>query len=142
MWGAGFPTLLCYQTGSSASASSGGQSASWSELELIVMQRLGRSIQSVWKHTFRAGVVPRRFSEHTIAHIAHGVLSALKRLHVDAGYVHNDLKPANILLGLEGSEAEDAIYLVDFGGATPISTLPSLSQQVKARRAAEARARW
>ena len=127
----GFPTLLCYQTpDSSASASSGGQSASWSELELIVMQRLGRSIQSVWEtHISGRSGAERRFSEHTIAHIAHGVLSALKRLHVDAGYVHNDLKPANILLGLEGSEAEDAIYLVDFGSATPISALPSLSQQ-------------
>ena len=44
-------------------------------------------------------------------------IQLVKRLRVlhEAGYLHNDLKPDNILVGLNDPEV---VYLIDFGSAS------------------------
>ncbi|MFF3934898.1 serine/threonine-protein kinase [Streptomyces phaeofaciens] len=46
--------------------------------------------------------------------ILHGVAAGLAHMH-DAGWVHGDLKPANVLLGADGE-----VWLADFGLATEL----------------------
>ena len=52
-----------------------------------------------------------------VVRLGRDVLRALKTLHA-TGFVHNDIKPANILFGAAGSGRESEAFLVDFGTAT------------------------
>ncbi|MEP7223756.1 MAG: serine/threonine-protein kinase [Actinomycetota bacterium] len=58
----------------------------------------------------------RRFSIAEAIVIARDVLSALSYLHEDLGYLHRDVKPANVLLEQDGSKAR----LTDFGSAAKL----------------------
>lgn len=106
---AGFPSLLQYKT-------RGGGSRN----ELLVMERLGPSLQSLWEE-----VGPTYFSVPTLLHIGRGALRCLQRLHF-AGVVHNDIKPANIVLPSRPSALDDGgsapaatgVMLIDFGIST------------------------
>ena len=69
-------------------------------LEMLVMSALGPSLQGlVDRHSARSGSA--RLSAPTVMRLGRGLLECLRGLHA-AGYVHNDLKPANILLFHEG----------------------------------------
>ena len=107
---AGFPSLLHYK-----------ERGGGSRNELLVMERLGRSLQSVWDENG-----PTFFSAPTVLHIGCGALRCLQRLH-SAGVVHNDIKPANIMLPANtagsalsdgGSSAASNVMLIDFGIST------------------------
>jgi len=83
---------------------------------MLVMSALGPSLQGLLdRHAAKSGSA--RFSAPTVLSLGSGVLACLRGLHA-AGYVHNDLKPANILLGAVNSSEERALHLVDFGLAT------------------------
>jgi len=107
---AGFPSLLHYKK-------RGGGSRN----ELLVMERLGPSLQSLWEE-----IGPACFSAPTVLHIGRGALRCLKRLHF-AGVVHNDIKPANLVLpantggsalGDGAAAAAVEVMLIDFGIST------------------------
>jgi len=54
-----------------------------------------------------------------VQRIGRDALRCLRRLH-EAGFVHNDVKPMNILFGAAGSCREDKVHLIDFGMATKV----------------------
>ena len=61
----------------------------------IVMQRLGKSMQSFIKK------YNKKLSLKTIIHISIQLINRLQAVH-DLGFVYNDLKPDNILVGNDG----------------------------------------
>nr|GEW28727.1 casein kinase 1-like protein HD16 [Tanacetum cinerariifolium] len=73
-----------------------------------VMDKLGLSLWDVWN--------PRNqnLSQEIVACIAVESLSILERLHL-RGFVHEDLKPENFLLGQPGTPNEKKLYLCDLG---------------------------
>ena len=83
--------------------------------DVLVMQLLGQSLDDLcWES--EGGT---HFSAQLIPRIGRELLRRLRTLH-EAGYVHNDLKPSNVLLGARGSadEASRTLHLVDFGIST------------------------
>lgn len=52
-----------------------------------------------------------------VLQIGRDLIRCLRRLHAE-DYVHNDMKPANILFGAKGSGREDRAHLLDFGMVT------------------------
>jgi serine/threonine protein kinase len=58
-----------------------------------------------------------RFSRDEVLEVGRQMLTALHDLH-EAGIVHNDVKPSNILTGRELGDS--AYYLTDFGIATEL----------------------
>jgi serine/threonine protein kinase len=85
----------------------------------MVMDLAGRDLQQlVAAYTQRGLSVPR----HTILHIGMALVRALHQLH-QLGYLHNDIKPENIVAGHEDSadiEHVRQLYLLDLGLATRI----------------------
>ena len=73
----------------------------------LVMDRLGKDLQQL----FQSG--KRTFSPKAAYNIALKVLDSLEYIH-SKGYVHNDIKAQNLLLGY-GRTKENDLYLVDFG---------------------------
>lgn len=74
--------------------------------EMIIMEALGEDLDTM-VHRRRGRVL----DEVKTADIGYQLLKALKGLH-DAGFVHRDLKPDNVLLGLKDP---DSVYLIDLG---------------------------
>lgn len=106
---AGYPVLIrhCEHTLGDGEGDGDGAGA----LELLVMERLGPSLHAQWEASTRS----THFSEgETVLRVGRGVLRCLRSLHA-AGWVHNDLKPANVLLGAAGSANARRLHLVDFG---------------------------
>jgi len=100
---AGFPKVLHYKA---AGPNDGG---------MLVMELLGPSVQDLWQRTLsRTHVV-----SPTLLRVARGALRRLRQLHL-AGFVHNDVKPANLLLGASSGSLRQAneIHLIDFGLAS------------------------
>ena len=90
------------------------------------MELLGPSLaelcQRIAPYTYLSGP--------TVMRVGRGALSLLHQLHV-AGYVHNDVKPGNLLLG-RGASAS-AIHLIDFGLATLATDMVRVRIRVRAR---------
>jgi len=72
----------------------------------LVIDRLGKDLDK----SFKNGANPLSIS--TVASVTVQVVTALEYIHY-RGYTHNDIKAANLLLGL--GERTNDIYLVDFG---------------------------
>ena len=76
----------------------------------VVMDRLGKDLQKI----FLSG--KHAFPPSTAYNIALKVLDTLEYIHTQ-GYVHNDIKAQNLLLGSARTNEND-LYLVDFGLAS------------------------
>lgn len=114
----GFPRLLHYGR---QELTLEGQS---NPAEILVMDLLGPSIEDLlWECACGTCL-----SAGCVARLAVQMLDTLQRLHA-TGWVHNDIKPSNFLMGLPGPERRcDCVHLVDMGLCTPIersSRLPS-----------------
>lgn len=86
--------------------------AGGSKLDALVMERLGPSLHDVWEKTTSSTALPGA----RVLHLGRSMLESLRHLHA-AGFVHNDIKPNNVLLGRPGPCAE-LPHLIDFGLAT------------------------
>ena len=65
-----------------------------------------------------------RFTANTVGQIGIQLLKLLEDLH-SIGYVHNDLKPDNILVGKHGERGDlSHIKLIDFGMAKKYKVKP------------------
>jgi serine/threonine protein kinase len=72
---------------------------------VMVLDRLGKSMEQL-----RAEAAHKRLPFDRVKIIADNVLRILERFH-DRGFVHRDVKPDNILTGINGK----GLYLIDFG---------------------------
>jgi len=73
----------------------------------LIMERFGKDLQKI----FQSG--KKKFPPKAAYTIAIKVLDTLEYIH-EQGYVHNDIKAQNLLLG-HGRTRENDVYLVDFG---------------------------
>uniref|UniRef100_T1J981 ELMO domain-containing protein n=1 Tax=Strigamia maritima TaxID=126957 RepID=T1J981_STRMM len=71
----------------------------------IVMARMGNNLQELWLENGKI------LSPKTVINIGIQILNVLEYIH-NGRYVHNDVKPSNILVD---PECCDRVYLVDFG---------------------------
>lgn len=76
--------------------------------KVIVLERLGFSLEHIQRNE------SPQFSIRSIAKIGIQAISLLERLH-DAGYVHCDVHPGNLLTG---KSDQDELFLIDFGSAS------------------------
>jgi len=95
----GFPALIHYEETCS----------------LLVMERLGLSLQQIWETESCSTHLPASY----VLRVGRDALRRLRQLH-HAGYAHNDMKPANLLLGAEGGSREAELHLIDFGLASAL----------------------
>ena len=73
----------------------------------LVMDRFGKDLQKI----FQTG--KKLFSDRVTYNLALKIIDVLEYIH-SKGYVHNDIKAQNLLLGY-GRTKENNVYLVDFG---------------------------
>jgi serine/threonine protein kinase len=73
----------------------------------IVMSLFGNSLLRLFEQC------KREFSVSTQIRLGMQILYGLKQLH-DIGYIHRDIKPGNLAVGYEGSDAR-VVHLLDFG---------------------------
>lgn len=78
--------------------------------EVIVMELLGPSLKDI---SDKYGI-DSRLSLRSVTIIAMQLLSTLRIVH-ESGFIHSDIKPENILLGLPASPEEHMSFLMDFG---------------------------
>ncbi|CAH1999481.1 unnamed protein product [Acanthoscelides obtectus] len=83
----------------------------------LVMEKFGADI---WKKFLENN---RIFPKSTVFKIAIQILDVLEYIHIK-GYVHADIKGANILLAETKETQNKQVYLVDFGLATKYTTEP------------------
>ncbi|XP_050093989.1 nucleosomal histone kinase 1-like [Anopheles aquasalis] len=89
--------------------SSGSQEVLGVKHRYLVMPRFGESLQTLFVH--HSECLPLRI----VYRVALQILDVLEFLH-SCGYVHGDLKPANILVGF-GPTGQDRVYFIDYGMA-------------------------
>ncbi|MEK6974842.1 MAG: serine/threonine-protein kinase [Candidatus Thermoplasmatota archaeon] len=78
--------------------------------------------------TLASRLAQGRLPADALRRLADGLLSALHAVH-DAGVVHGDVKPGNLLY-----DADDAIRLADFGLARPVEAGPRLGDPTPSAR--------
>uniref|UniRef100_A0A7E4VA83 non-specific serine/threonine protein kinase n=1 Tax=Panagrellus redivivus TaxID=6233 RepID=A0A7E4VA83_PANRE len=83
-------------------------SGSYNGLMYIVMEMLGKNLADL-----RRKRKTKRLSVGTVLRAGQQAVAGLKAVH-DVGYLHRDVKPSNMCIGLEGVHRR-TIYIVDFG---------------------------
>eukprot|EP00088_Acartia_fossae_P071664 TRINITY_DN9899_c0_g1_i3.p1 TRINITY_DN9899_c0_g1~~TRINITY_DN9899_c0_g1_i3.p1 ORF type:complete len:877 (-),score=247.53 TRINITY_DN9899_c0_g1_i3:669-3185(-) len=78
------------------------------KFRFLVMERFGSDLQRILDHS-EGG----RFTDKTVCEVGVQVLDALQYIHKQ-GYVHKDVKAANLLVGL-GMVGQHKVHLVDYG---------------------------
>lgn len=98
---------------------SGRQSVLGEPCDVLVMELLGGTVDQrcFGNNGTDWFCEARSLSGPTVLRIGRELLRALRKLHA-AGFMHNDLKPNNVVFGAEGSGREDHVYLIDYGSAT------------------------
>ncbi|CAL5429223.1 unnamed protein product [Camellia sinensis] len=81
---------------------------------IMVMDMLGPCLRDVWYNKFPSISMS---SIDMVICIAIEAISILEKMH-SRGYVHGDVKPENILLGLPGTPDEKKLFIVDLGCAS------------------------
>ena len=87
----------------------------------LILQKLGLSLQHLINENskYNNGITIGTMSLNQVLGILDRMIIILCKLH-SIGYVHNDIKPENILIGTnENQLRSNRIYLIDFGIATP-----------------------
>ena len=76
----------------------------------IILEKLGPSIDDLFTRRFG------EFSLLTVMNIGISLINLIKKMH-EKGFVHCDLKPDNILIGIdnEGASNVNQLHLIDFG---------------------------
>jgi serine/threonine protein kinase len=84
---------------------------------MLVVDRFGPSLQDRWEAEARSGeaIGPTRLPTKMVLRVGRATLRCLRELH-HAGVVHNDVKPANIMLNVPGDP--HSVHLIDFGIST------------------------
>ena len=104
----GFPALLHH----------GRQSVFGRDSDVLVMELLGESVASRCAEQAAPDFCEgRQLNGAGVARIGMDLVRCLRALHA-AKYVHNDLKPQNMLFGAPGTAREDHVHLIDFGMVT------------------------
>jgi len=102
----GFPTVLHYEPACEAALAG-----------YLLMELLGPSLESLLER--KGGGACVRLGGPSLLCVGRGVVHLLRRLHL-AGYVHNDVKPANLLLGRAETEQPTRLHLIDFGSCSRV----------------------
>lgn len=97
-----FPTVLHHEPDGELAA--GG---------FLIVDVLGVSLQELWQSRSRS----KCLDGQTFLRLGRGILRPLRQLHLE-GFVHNDLKPANLLLGPGPRAQPTRLHLIDFGSCT------------------------
>lgn len=103
----GFPTLLHYEV--DGPDTPGGA---------LVLELLGPSLDDL-KRSGNGSPSETAFTGRTLLRIGSDVVRLLRQLHL-AGFVHNDVKPANLLLDVHSTSLQPSstLHLIDFGSCT------------------------
>lgn len=109
----GFPELHAHAPAASGRA-----------FDALVMERLGPSLHDTWERETAA----TQLAGPRVLHLGRGLVRCLRTLH-SHGFVHNDVKPANVLLGAPGGARADTVHLIDFGLATGVSNAVGLGER-------------
>ncbi|KAF7267560.1 hypothetical protein GWI33_019229 [Rhynchophorus ferrugineus] len=80
----------------------------------LIMEKFGSDLLMLFNQN------NKQFPVQTVFKIGLQIIDVLKYIH-NRGYVHADIKGANLLLGLSKDDQNKQIYLVDFGLATKYS---------------------
>ena len=102
----GFPSVLHHEPASDTAKAG-----------YLLMELLGPSLDDLYKQ--KGGGACVRLGGPPLLCVGRGVVRLLRRLHL-AGYVHNDVKPANLLLGKAATGQPTRLHLIDFGSSTRI----------------------
>ncbi|KAG8191745.1 hypothetical protein JTE90_008808 [Oedothorax gibbosus] len=78
-----------------------------SKYRFMVIERYDKDLQKLFEES------NRRFPEKTVYQVGLSMINVLEYIHA-MGYVHGDIKPANLLLGRKKG-TENQVYLVDMG---------------------------
>jgi len=82
---------------------------------VLVLNLMGPSLNDLWTSDVR--LPGESFDGQMLLRIGRGILRPLRELHLQ-GFVHNDIKPANILLAAGSDVKAKRLQLIDFGSCT------------------------
>lgn len=94
---------------------------------ILILERLGMDLNRV-----QSDMGTRIFASH-VSHAAVEMISRLRTLH-DAGYVHGDVQPRNIMISNNSLDTESVVNLVDFGLSREIAKITDKSSGTKRHR--------